>query len=367
LVLGIDRGRLVEDLVRQSNLHVIAVDVDEGKVAALREQLYLAGLYGTRVSVLVGNPVTYPLPPYLASLVVSETPDDLEQVEKQPLAKAVFHTLRPYGGLACVWGSLADRSRIEEIVQGESFPGASVRQVGDFVLLARSGPLPGAADWSHAEADAASTGASADELRSPTSVLWFDAAQRWHKYPGQNQVRVVGGRLVLLEQGLLRASDVYTGRKLWEVDLSDESIDRHGIRYALHRQWGPKASLSASIEFVAVDDAIYLSDGTSCQVFDPTTGKATGSISVPEDLQTPWANLRVSGDYLVGTSGPHVLCMNRRTSKLLWRVEAARTSLYLAMGGNKAFTEAPGKVTSSSAIAVGFRRAVRRVVRRWFM
>ncbi len=53
------------------------------------------------------------------------------------------------------------------------------------------------------------------------SVLWFDAAQRWHKYPGQNQVRVAGGRLVLYEKGLLRASDVYTGRKLWEVELSD--------------------------------------------------------------------------------------------------------------------------------------------------
>ena len=49
LVLGIDRGRLVEELVRQSSLHVIAVDDDAGKVAALRERLYLAGLYGTRV------------------------------------------------------------------------------------------------------------------------------------------------------------------------------------------------------------------------------------------------------------------------------------------------------------------------------
>jgi len=337
LVLGIDTGRLVEELVRQSELHVIAVDGDEGKVAALRERLYLAGLYGTRASALVGNPVTYPFPPYMANLVVSETPDRLEQAEEQSLAESVFHTLRPYGGVAFAWGSLADRSRIEEIVKAPAFPGASVRQVGDFVLLARSGPLPGAADWSHAEADAASTGASSDELRSPTSVLWFDASQWWHKFPGQNQVRVVAGRLVLLEQGLLRASDVYTGRRLWEVELSDEALDRRGIRYTRHREWGPRPSLSPTTELVAVEDAIYVGNGTSCLMFDPATGKPTGHIGLPEDLATPWANLRVCDDYLVGTSGQHVLCIHRRTGKLVWRVEAARSSLYLAVGGNKVF------------------------------
>jgi len=138
-------------------------------LAALRQRLCLAGLYGTRASLLAGNPVTFPFPPYLASLVVSERPDDLEPAGHRVLAEAVFHTLRPYGGLACVWGLLADRGGIDEIVQGEGFPGASVRQAGEFVLLARSGPLPGAADWSHAEANAASTGASEDQLRSPAS------------------------------------------------------------------------------------------------------------------------------------------------------------------------------------------------------
>ncbi len=337
LVLGIDNGRLVEELVRQSELHVIAVDDDADKVLALRERLYVAGLYGTRASVLVGDPAAYPFPPYLANLVVSETPDVLAEAGQQPLAEAVFHTLRPYGGVACAWGALADRGRTEEIAQGEAFPGASVRQVGDFVLLARSGPLPGAADWSHEEADAASTGASADELRSPTSVLWFDASRRWHKFPGQVQVRVAGGRLVLYENRLLQTTDVYTGRMLWERDLSDDSLDHKGIRYARHRQWGPEASLSPHTELVAVDDTIYLSDGTTCMLFAPDTGERIGSIDLPDGLTEPWANLRVSGDYLVGSSGQHILCLNRRTKKLLWKVEATRSSLYLAVGGGKVF------------------------------
>jgi outer membrane protein assembly factor BamB len=344
LVLGIDRGRLIEELARQSNLHVIAVDDDPGKVAEVRDRLYGMGLYGTRVSVLVGDPVTYPFSPYLASLVVSEMPDELDWAGERALAQAVFHVLRPYGGVACTWGSLADRSRIDEIVQDEAFPGADVREAGNFVLLARSGPLPGAADWSHAEANAASTGASEDEfIRSPMAVLWFDAAQRWHKFPGQVQVRVAGGRLVLFEEGVLRASDVYTGRELWEVEVPlgvtplSDPLAREAVRYTRHRQWGPEASLASTTQLVVVEDTIYLSAGTSCLMFNPATGEPAGRIDLPDDLKMPWANLRVFDDYVVGSSGPHVVCVHRRTGELHWRVEVARAALSLAVGGNKVF------------------------------
>ena len=343
LVLGIDHGRLVEELIRQSDLHVIAVDDDPDEVAAVRDRLFRMGLYGTRVSVLVGDPATYPFSPYMASLVVSETPDGLDRVGERALARGVFHTLRPYGGIAVAWGSLADRDRIEEIVQDEAFPGASVREAGGFVLLARSGALSGSADWSHGSANAACTGASEDEIRSPTAVLWFDAAQRWHKYPGQNQVRVVGGRLVLFEEGVLRASDVYTGRTLWEIEVPlgqkplDDPLARETVRYAKHRQWGPKASLAPTTQLVVVEDAIYLSEGTSCLKFDPATGDRAGHVDLPDGLKAPWSNLRVYGDYLVGSSGVHVLCMQRRTGELLWQVEAARAALSLAVGGDKVF------------------------------
>ena len=344
LVLGIDRGRLVEELAQQSNLHVIAVDDDPSKVAAVRDRLHDLGLYGTRASVLVGNPVTYPFSPYMASLVISEMPVGSDWLGERALVRGVFHTLRPYGGVAVAWGPLADRSRIEEIVEDEAFPGASVRESGDLVLLARSGALPGAADWSHAEANAASTGASEDELiRSPMAVLWFDAAQRWHKYPEQNQVRVVAGRLVLFEEGVLRASDVYTGRRLWEIEVPlglkplADPLAREALRYAKHRQWGPRASLASTTQLVVVEDAIYLSEGTSCLVFDSATGEPTGHIDLPDDLERPWSNLRVYGDYLLGSSGAHVLCMHRRTGELLWQIEAARAALSLAVGGNKVF------------------------------
>ncbi len=348
LVLGVDRGRLIEELVRQSELHVVAVDADPDKVAAIRKRLNRMGLYGTRASVLVGDPITYPFSPFLASLVVSETPAVLEQAGEESLAKAVFHTLRPYGGVAVASGPLADRSRIEGLVQGDAFPGATVREAGGFVLLARSGALPGAADWSHKEANAACGGASEDEVRSPTAVLWFDASQRWHKYPQQNLVRIVQGRLMLLEEGVLRASDVYTGRKFWEIEVPlgekplTDPFAREAVRYARHRQWGPKPSLLATAQLVVVEDAVYVSQGTTCLVFDPATGESAGEIKLPEGLTKPWANLRVCGAYLVGSSGKHVLCVQRRTGELLWQYEAGRDELSLAVGGGKVFC---GEVT----------------------
>ena len=62
VVLGIGSGRLMEELIRQSKLDVIAVDADAGQVDRLRTRLHRAGLYGTRASVHVGNPLSYPLP-----------------------------------------------------------------------------------------------------------------------------------------------------------------------------------------------------------------------------------------------------------------------------------------------------------------
>jgi len=185
-------------------------------------------------------------------------------------------------------------------------------------------------------------GASQDDfIRAPLAVLWFAAALRWHKFPGQDQVRVAGGRVVLFEEGVLRASDVYTGREMWQVEVPfgakplTDAAARDAVRYARHRQWGPPASLASTTQLVVLDDAIYLSAGTSCLVYDPASGEQSGSIDVPDDLKTPWANVRVVGNRLVGSSGANVLCVDRRTGESLWRVETTRTALSLAVGGNK--------------------------------
>ncbi len=343
LVWGIDQGRLIEELARQSSLHVIALSDDPAKIAKIRQRLHATGLLGVRASILTGDPAAYPFPPYLASLIVSERPD----LWNPALVNAAFYALRPYGGTVCLDAQALDRRRLQEIVQGEQYAGSEIRERADWLLLVRRGPLPGASDWSHAEANAASTGASDDRfVRAPLSLLWFDADNRWHKYPGQNQVRVAGGRMVLHEKGLLQVLDVYTGRTLWEVELPNAPANRTLARYAWHRQWGPQANLAPSTELVALDDAIYLSNGSELLVWDAATGKQTRRIVLPSDLKAPWTNLRVVHDYCVGSSGRTVVCVQRHSGQLLWRFDAASEPLYLAVGGDRVFC---GEVGPSSS------------------
>ncbi len=54
LIAGVGTGRLAEELVRQSNCHVIIVDEDAQKVAKLRDKFLSMGLYGSRIVAHVG-------------------------------------------------------------------------------------------------------------------------------------------------------------------------------------------------------------------------------------------------------------------------------------------------------------------------
>ena len=175
-------------------------DMPAGQVAALRQRLYLAGLYGTRREAFwsaTHRPIrsrrTWPASSF------PKGPMNGNARWRKPYSTPCVRT--------AAWPVFAARGWIVAVSnrspKAQGSVGPTFGQAGDYLLLARPGPLPGAADWSHAEANAAGTGASDDDfIRSPMSVLWFDAAQRWHKYPGQNLVRVAGGRLVLYEKGL---------------------------------------------------------------------------------------------------------------------------------------------------------------------
>ena len=83
-----------------ANIPVIATDSNATKVAALRRRLHARGLYGSRISVHVGNPFQYPLPPFLASLVITETTDQFNAQDPEKMTRRVFLSLRPYGGIA---------------------------------------------------------------------------------------------------------------------------------------------------------------------------------------------------------------------------------------------------------------------------
>jgi len=323
LVLGIGSGRLAEELIRQSQLRVVMVDPDPQKVAALRRRLYQAGVYGTRISVHVGDPLTYPFPPYLASLIVSEDIASAMDSPDDRTVQRICHPLRPYGGTVCLRMAAARGTALAKKLSERNLPGVVTRQTEDLLLLTRRGPLPGAADWSHEEADAANTGASEDELaRAPLELLWFDGSFRWNRQPGNVIVRVAGGR-VLVVAGTLRAIDVYTGRPLWEVPM-------------------PRSARPPALgDMVAVDDAIYVTSNRTCLVLDPATGQQVREIEIPADpesrIRGNWSKIRVSGNHLVGIIGAHVVCFDIGSGALRWSSPAPPNRRSLAVGGGRVF------------------------------
>ncbi|MBA4388722.1 MAG: hypothetical protein C0404_12125, partial [Verrucomicrobia bacterium] len=66
MVWGLGTGRAMEELVKQSQLHVIGVDGNASTVSAMRTKLQNAGLYGERCAVLESDPMAMDVPPYQA-------------------------------------------------------------------------------------------------------------------------------------------------------------------------------------------------------------------------------------------------------------------------------------------------------------
>ncbi|NQT89392.1 PQQ-binding-like beta-propeller repeat protein [bacterium] len=317
VVLGIGSGRLAMEIVRQSRRRVIAIEPDAAKAATLRDAFHQAGLYGTRISIHVGDPTSFPFPPYLASLVVSEDAALLAAASDRVLAEAVVHCLRPYGGTACLWLPPDRREGFYEAVSGGGFAGIATRRKSPLILVTRAGALPGAGNWSHRGANAANTGACQDEfVKPPLGLLWFSGAARWSRRPELAAVRIAGGRLIVKAQKL-HAIDVFTGRRLWDTPLPP--------------------SLAAGGELVAHEDVVYVAGGKLCLIIDPRTGSPRGELKLPEDVKSPWTSVRVDGAALVGASGTHLLCMDLRSGKPVWRAQRPRPIGDVVLGGGRVF------------------------------
>ena len=309
LVLGVGEGRLAEELARQSNLNVVAVDPDAKKVARLRDRLGAAGLYGTRIAVHVGDPLGYPLPPYFARLVVSEDAAVLGSSFDRGFVRRIFHPLRPYGGTACLPIPSARREAFVAAVSQAKLPQSAVRQVGDLMLLTRRGALPGAGDWSHVLADAGNSAASRDTVvKPPLSLLWFNGQHRWLRV-GQTWALVAGGHVFINERDL-RAVDAFTGQHLWRR---------------------PRA-----VHLIAAPDAVYTTDAATCVVLDPATGREIRKMNPPKGA-TRWTDIRVWADFLIGASARHVTAMDRHSGKVAWNFECRGQPRCLVAGGGKVF------------------------------
>jgi outer membrane protein assembly factor BamB len=249
LDLACGDGRLSLELARRTKLRIYAVEADPAKVAAARQVLDAAGLYGVRVTVHQGDPAAAPYPECFADLVVSGR-SVTEGAEVVP-RKALQRFARPWGGVA----HLGRPGSVEQFSRG---------------------PLEGAAAWTHQYADPANTLCSGDaRLRGPLAMLWFrDTDLLMPSRHGRGPAPLVAqGRMFVEGINDLRAVNVYNGSTLWEFPLK-------GVLAAYHQDHLTGVAATGS-NLCLGGNRLFVQVGGKCLALDVKTGRPAAEIKTP--------------------------------------------------------------------------------------
>ncbi|MCE5252501.1 PQQ-binding-like beta-propeller repeat protein [bacterium] len=281
LDVGCGDGKLTYELARRTNLRIIAVDQDQGKVDEARTLLDKAGLYGPRVTVLKYDLSALPLPGYFANLIVSG--NSVSHGADAVKITNVFRMLHPYGGKACFGkpGSM-------EVSERER--------------------LDGAGEWTHRYHDPANSLTSEDDLvQGNLDVLWFRDPD--FGMPSRHG-RGIGplfsdGRLFVQGVDGIRAYDAYNGAVLWELYIEDI-----GESYGSENMTG--AAL-ANGNWCIGDKRLYVRTGNqqgnpsgrSCLVIDTATGNPITTCPAPSIPDTGtrghWGYIAYAGGTIFGS------------------------------------------------------------------
>ena len=320
LVYGIGDGDLLEALVSNSDLDIIAVDPDKAKVEKMRRRFDAIGIYGKRICVLQGNPLTLNAPQYMASLTI---------VNKGKLDSKTLNTLyfsmRPYGGKVLF---RTKPGNLESLVRASKL--SKLKVVGDN-LISREGALEGSDSFTHAVGDVANSGVVNDDLvKPPLGVLWFGGgASNLNVLPRHAHgpsPQVIGGRLYIEGIDTITCRDVYTGRQIWQRVFDD--LETYGVYYSesyketpistrYNQEHMPGVKLRGT-NYIATEDVVYVvnamfktNDGWKVDMVDAATGELLGHIKLPKvpiieyhgspkEVPQQWGYIGVYKDLLIG-------------------------------------------------------------------
>jgi len=337
LAVGIGTGRLVTELAVRSQLHIIVVEPDAAKVAESRRSLAAKGLYGARVHVLPGDLRGLKLSPYWAGLAVAEAPDALAD---PGTVAAAFAVLRPYGGVACLALTDEQHAAFAAAVDQGGLANAGVQRQGGLTLLTRVGAVPGADEWTHEAGAPGNTFSSNDvNVKPPFGVLWFggtvDAIFPSYDYTHSRGpfALINRGRMFALAENVLHAADIYTGRRLWQVELPKT------VKTKYRRRGHMVTQREIADNFIATDDALYVISKRDCLLLDPATGAEKGRIRIPEELAAHggWSAVRIRREHLFASIGGHLCCLDRHSGALVWKVKSSRGQFRFAVGPDRVF------------------------------
>ncbi len=341
IVIGSENLNFLEELIRQTELHFIVVSHERNKLTKIRRYFDGAGVYGSRLSVLGGDPFSLNLPPYFADLIVIEnwnfetaTPELLQQV---------YSSLRPYGGKVYLpVTNDEDDQWLLDLINTSQLENAEFTLKDNFIKIIRSGPLPNTGQWTHQNANSANTLVSSDDIQAPFGVLWFGGPTNEDVLPRHGRgptPHVAGGRLIILGRDILSARDVYTGRLLWRKKLRDIGLPYDNVNH----QAGAD---HVGSPYVTKVDAVYVRFEGKILKLDPDTGETVAEFypggqpgeetPVPLGYIGVWDDLLIAGveaqffddsrpgrrDNWNATSSSKLVVMNRNTGERLWEREA---------------------------------------------
>ena len=327
LDLGCGDGALAHALAGRTKLQIYAVGEDPEQVRRARARLARAGLYGSRVSVRLGNPARTAYPNHFADLVVSgrSLADGPEAVP----AGEMRRLLRPYGGMACIGRPGAMRTTVR-------------------------GPIEGAGTWTHQYCDPANTNCSADTVaRGPLGVLWFaDFDFQMPSRHGRGPAPLfLDGRLFVEGLNALRCIDAYNGRTLWEYPLP-------GILKVYDGEHLMGTAGTGS-NFCVAPGAVFVRAGGACLKLDPATGKRLAALEAPKQPDGKagtWGYVAHAGGTLFGTLTDTAHLVTYRYRRGDMRTQFTESLLLFALDaatGKPTWRFRPEHSIRHNAIAIG--------------
>ena len=306
LVLGSEEGRLAYELAQRTDLRIYAIESDPAKVARSRQMLDRAGLHGTRITVVQGDPDKLPFSNYFANLVVSDT----MLLEGKLPAKTERWTrcIKPNGGqvaLSIPRTSPAaakglNATGLQKALRGAGVEAASpvettLAAAAETATVSR-GKLPGTGDWSHQYGDAANTSMSRDyRVKGDLGVLWYGdpgPTKMVNRHDAASAPLSTNGRMFIQGVDSIECYDAYNGLFLWEY--RNPGALRTGV-----------FNNQDTSNFVAAEDAVFVAVNDTCTMLDAATGKVISKFKAPQaadNIPRVWGYVAHWNGMLFGTS-----------------------------------------------------------------
>ena len=343
LIWGADDIALIEQLLQQTEMQLMVIDSAAEKISVLRKYFDARGLYGNRVTALLGDPLAMQLPPYFVNLLVCTDAEKLQALQESLPRETLYEWLRPYGGTAAL--ALDEAAHRDLGPQLNQLANAVVDRRSGMTVLRREGALQGAANWSHEYGDPSNSLMSQDlRVKLPLGVLWFggpasDTRFFFDRHFWGPSLTVIDGRMFLQGHTTLAAVDIYTGKVLWEKTIEKgSSPGRRGNFYDGDHHTG--------YHFCAVEDGIYLTYPDRCLRIDPRSGETLAEFKLPESTAR-WGRIRVWNDLLIasifdtakheGRVPTRLVALDRKTGKIAWDHTPEASCPTVAIGKDRVY------------------------------